>query len=331
MENFHYFFFVLMKGGINTLHKYKQFQNPNRFKEEDSRRYPLLFIHLLTYPIGYKVDFNEKRWLSLQSIRSIMLDTLPDDVLVKISITVANLCGAGDFLALSHTSRRLYSLLLESHTTVQSVLHLGSQKLHRSLRLPNTQHKGLVVESIPQLQLYENLQELKLANETKILGIAGRSGSGVEIFDAVDLHWCLQALSERIPVVHLAQPCSPKTTTNDSANYYIRKTKHYLHHDFCFRWQTVYEVLWKHLYNRSTAKGASFEWMSICSFDANDEQILVRCWNATSDDSKLSLSANEPMGVVARKGAGWVEVFLRMNTHAPNYIDRFPNQEACFV
>ena len=265
------------------------------------------------------------------------MDTLPDDVLVKISITVASLCGAGDFWALSHSSRRLYSLLVGSQTTIQTVLHHGSQKLHRSLLLPQqddskrTIHNVVVVESIPQLHRYERLRDLKLLHETKILGIAGRSSnsSSVQVFDALDLHGCLQALSDRIPLINLGT--TKQSSNNAAIPFYISKTKHYLHHDFCFRWQTVYEVLWKHLYLRSTKtnhnhnSSSSCNWISLCSFDNNQERILVRSWNEPLSLSSQQ-STNEPM-VVARKGSGWIEVFFQMSTSVPKRIELFPQHQ----
>ena len=266
----------------------------------------------------------------------IMMDTLPDDVLVKISITVAGLCGAGDFWALSHSSRRLYSLLVGSQTTIQTVLHHGSQKLHRSLLLPQQDDskrtiQNVVVESIPQLHRYECLRDLKLLHETKILGIAGRSSNSgsVQVFDALDLHGCLQALSERIPVINLGTT-KQSSTSNAAIPFYVSKTKHYLHHDFCFRWQTVYEVLWKHLYLRSTktnhnhssSSSSSCNWISLCSFDNNHERIMVRSWNEPS----LSSQHHEPM-VVARKGSGWIEVFFQMSTSVPKCIELFPQHQ----
>ena len=157
------------------------------------------------------------------------LESLPDDVLVAIGLSVAKLCGARDYLALSKTSNRLQHLLVDSHETVHEILRFKTAWMHRSLALPswcnNSKNNSksrqsrcrqtttrsaapaVVAQSLEQLQVYESLESLELLEEHRILGIVGcstnnRSSSGgaednnpnsniVEIYDTWDLHRCL--------------------------------------------------------------------------------------------------------------------------------------------
>lgn len=66
------------------------------------------------------------------------MDSLPDDVLVAIGITVAKLCRAEDMLELSNASKRFKGLFVESEETLNKILWIRNSKIHRSLALPRS-------------------------------------------------------------------------------------------------------------------------------------------------------------------------------------------------
>ena len=67
------------------------------------------------------------------------IESLPDEVLVRIGLFVAKLCGIEDFVRFSMSSRRLKALLRDSERTTRKVVVLVLQEMIRKHQCPKTE------------------------------------------------------------------------------------------------------------------------------------------------------------------------------------------------
>ena len=200
---------------------------------------------------------------------------------------------------------------------------LKNSSLPRTATLVDCQQSISSVQSLEQLRVYEHLEPLLLQEERKILGVVGYSSinntnKNVEIFDVLDLHRCLVAVTEKIPAStvvldnravtkNLYSNANANTTTT-TISPYIQKAKHYLYHDSYFCWQAVYRVLLEHL----TKLGSKtiIDWISRCSTVRSGDRFAIRCWKNQriepfpSSKSKSNSNNNKTPRFVARRGAG---------------------------
>ena len=81
------------------------------------------------------------------------LTQLPHDVLLRIGATVANLCGVGDYVALSQCSKGLHRVLLESAKAEAEICGLANEQL------VSAGLEGVQLFSLEQLAFYQTLRD----------------------------------------------------------------------------------------------------------------------------------------------------------------------------
>ncbi len=103
-----------------------------------------------------------------------LAEMLPDAILVRIGISVAELCGLGDFLSLSLTSKHFYGLVMDSKETVtiSEIIRIRTieeeESSNNKIWLPSYSLRPLRLRTLQQLALYESLKKLNLLSENRL-------------------------------------------------------------------------------------------------------------------------------------------------------------------
>jgi hypothetical protein len=235
-----------------------------------------------------------------------LLESLPDDVIVRIGTSVAKLCGIQDLVFLSRASKRLKKILVDSQENLTEIIRVRTlggcsmQLPSSSPATPMTQN----ISTLEQLAFYEIVAGHNLLEENRIIGTIGCHNEDdiIEIFDTINLHFCLNlvvlALEKLLPrfpsfTVVLDAHCGTEVINNNDNNN-SERTDAYYHG--CKVHKTIRDNL-SHNDNNSNIND-----------DDMDDRFLIRPWGRRV--AKRASTSEHPHGGLAQKGKGWVDVFF---------------------
>jgi len=218
---------------------------------------------------------------------------LPDEILVKIGMSVARVCDIKDFVSLSSCSKRLKMLLLDSEPTVSKVIRIRTSMIESSQPpllascSPKTQPISESVRTLQQLEFCESVARHRLLEENRLYGQhdnfldcsfpAPTTPSYSEIRGRID---AVQDILRKYPSATIVLDAHTGTQAPDQMADMLsfhRGTK-------------VREALSSRMLHR----------------------IDMRAWGKKV--SVLASASKHPHGTMARQGKGWVEVFVRLET-----------------
>ncbi len=133
-----------------------------------------------------------------------LTEMLPDAILVRIGISVAELCGLGDFRSLSLTSKHFYGLLMDSKETVtiSEIIRIRTieeeESSNNKIWLPSYSLRPLRLRTLQQLALYESLKKLNLLSENRLCTSPNLQRDNRVHFMYPDLEICRKQENDRI-------------------------------------------------------------------------------------------------------------------------------------
>lgn len=235
------------------------------------------------------------------------LSTLPDDVLVHIGTSVAKLCGIKDYVTLSKTSRRINRLLMDQEATIPEVIRIKTSFINQDSSVSKLVKSSLpAVWTLEQLSFYEYAAKINLLQENRIYGRYGDpidyappeflvsnpnrtsqlDGIQVRLGKQQDIDFItgVQAMLKHYPKAEVVLEAHSGTETpDDIAKLYA-----------IYRGDVVRECMAlgaEHLLSKFTVRGHG------------------------SNIANMVAHSSHPYSEVARKGLGWVEVYVRLPGH----------------
>ena len=231
------------------------------------------------------------------------MSALPDEILARIGITVAKLCGAREFVRLSRVSKRLKKVLLDSKSEemIPEIIRIRSSFIdHSAMLLPSFSSLPIKIHTLEQLGFYERVvghtplpygeTYHNLLEENRCHFEPGRRdfcrySSG----HSNDLIMAVQRILRNHPrsFVLLDAHCG----TNESDIFYDIDA------------QTFSQCRGEYVQTCIVGDGAGF----IGGIEMTKMRVMVRQWG--KEVAKRARQSPHPYGEIAEE-KGWVEVFV---------------------
>jgi len=219
------------------------------------------------------------------------LTILPDEMLVRIGISVAKLCGIQEFISFSQVSKRMKRLLMDSEATLSNVIRVRI----RQSTVPLSSVDAAAIRNLPQLAFFESLVQHNIFQENRVhfefadLQIADS--------DSIALVKAVRSILSKYPFasVILEAHCGTPAPT---------------------------EVAWLYSHYRGkVVRTAIVSGTGSLDEDDNDEavedpqlrgRVGIRAWGKMV--TEIVSQSQHPYRELARQGRGWVEVYMRIES-----------------
>lgn len=221
---------------------------------------------------------------------------LPNELLVRIGASVAKLFDLRDYISLSMVSKRWKHLLVDSKTTVAEIIRI------RLLRLRSNEDGVVAIRTLQQLNVYETIrkQPFCVAENRVHFDFADLNVEDKASIDLIENVRTILKTHKTVSVILEAHCGTPAPA----------------------------EIAWEYSHYRGRVVSAAIvrgtkclpfplsqtdndELLAIYDSDNLLDRIHIRAWGKMI--TQAASQSKHPYGELARKGRGWVEIFLRLD------------------